>query len=156
MKTKEFIARVEDLGLYTEIDYIADTMLVHDGQGIVATVSMLNQFEMSTGYYIFKATTEIKSKLLKILVEYTTTPIEERESPQKYRLKLKPLELKIIGTNRYLAHDELNEEYILIDRRDGYNLVKNKFTFDEILELDRNFDILSTFNAEVIEEEEEL
>ena len=77
MKTSEFIKRVEGLGYQT---YACEFWItVTDRFGLKGTV-------FTKGFEIALSTTDLK--LIKICVEYTETPIEEREEEKKYRVVL--------------------------------------------------------------------
>lgn len=77
MKTSEFIKRVEGLGYQT---YACEFWItVTDRFGLKGTV-------FTKDFKIALSTTDFG--LIKICVEYTETPIEEREEEKKYRVVL--------------------------------------------------------------------
>lgn len=84
MKTKEFIKRVEELGYDIEISEV-DVFIKYDGY-IIARISRTSPYTMSV-YAAFRG--RHAKELFKLCVDYTSTPIEEREEEKKYYLYLK-------------------------------------------------------------------
>lgn len=79
MKTKEFIRRVEELGLRVEEDWGIIIIYNSDGIRYLATVNKLDEYQFNTlfekmGIMCMPS----KIKLFELLVEYAKTPIEER------------------------------------------------------------------------------
>ena len=88
MKTKEFIEKVEKLGCEVEVG-VGVTV---NAKGIeIAYVSGQNQYEMTTlhaGRMSLSSYVKEPGRLFDLIVEYARTPLEEREEPKKYYLRL--------------------------------------------------------------------
>ena len=82
MKTKEFIERVKSLGLDVEYDYHSyeENLEVVLFNALIANVSNDCEYEFDTNYPDFrKLSKRTKKKLFDLLVEFSSTPIAERE-----------------------------------------------------------------------------
>lgn len=77
MKTKEFIKKVEELGFETHED--GSILFIHE-KGSPAGLVGLEEM------YYMRVKTDSK-ELFELCVEYTQTPIEEREEEEKFYLK---------------------------------------------------------------------
>ena len=82
MKTKAFIKKVEELGFEVERDcfYDEEHFDVTTGNKFIACVSKDCEHEFATIYSDFtKLSKRTKKKLFDLLVEFSSTPIAERE-----------------------------------------------------------------------------
>ena len=128
MKTKEFCAKVEELGFRTThvnaYIYIENRMV-----DTCAMVNEYNCYEVNTDigdFYELKE--ETKKELFELLVGYSSTPIEERKEEKKYYLKHKWMNFK---RERYLKC--IGGEYCL---HDAEQPTKHKVQFTQI-EIDK-------------------
>ncbi|WP_057510419.1 hypothetical protein [Staphylococcus simulans] len=127
MKTKEFIASVENMGFKIE-----------QGLSIISVKSEMNETlayvgeectkSMSTLFRNFMCLAdEEKENLFKVIFEYASTPLEDREEPKKYRFRIK-------YTGKYydyLNYDSYDEKWYFAGKGiDPYN--KNEFTLEEL------------------------
>lgn len=89
MKTKEFIKEAEVMGFIVNDDN--NTFFVKNKYGkILAYVCKYKSFAFSTGYHTFFSLDENKKQqLFKLLTEYASTPIKERQKEKKYMYLLK-------------------------------------------------------------------
>ena len=71
MKTGELINRVKRLGLKT--DYFNHDILINDKEGqTICSITRNQRFQLDIDYYA------VKDELLRIVVEYSSTPVDER------------------------------------------------------------------------------
>ena len=71
MKTGELLNRVRQLGL--ETDYYNHEILINDKEGqTICSIVRDQRFQLDIDYYA------VKDELLRIVVEYSTTPVDER------------------------------------------------------------------------------
>ena len=71
MKTGELINRVKRLGL--ETDYFNHDILINDKEGqTICSITRNQRFQLDIDYYA------VKDELLRIVVEYSSTPVDER------------------------------------------------------------------------------
>ena len=71
MKTGELINRVKRLGL--ETDYFNHDILINDKEGqTICSITRNQRFQLDIDYYV------VKDELLSIVVEYSSTPVDER------------------------------------------------------------------------------
>ena len=71
MKTGELINRVKRLGL--ETDYYNHEILINDKEGqTICSITRNQRFQLDIDYYA------VKDELLSIVVEYSSTPVDER------------------------------------------------------------------------------
>lgn len=149
MKTKEFIKRVEELGLCVEksFDYIA----IKANYRIIAIVDMklMHSFNILGE---FKIEWKKECELFDLIIKYAKTPIDEREEEKKFYLKHRYFKCTN-GDSRYFQIYEpngtpwLNAMYTVI----GY---KKQFTLEEIGEIKEKFDTDLT-DFELVEVEDE-
>ena len=72
MKTTELIERVKQLGLETE--YFNHEILIHDKEGTaICSITRNQRFQLDIDYYA------VKGELLSIVLQYSSTPLDERE-----------------------------------------------------------------------------
>ena len=73
MKTNELIKRVKKLGL--ETDYFNHEILINDKEGItICSIARDQCFQLDIDYYA------VKGELLSIVLQYSSTPLDEREN----------------------------------------------------------------------------
>ncbi len=71
MKTTELLERVKRLGL--ETDYFNHEIYINDKEGqTICSVVRNRRFQLDIDYYA------VKDELLRIVVEYSSTPVDER------------------------------------------------------------------------------
>ena len=71
MKTSELFERVKQLGL--ETDYYNHEILINDKEGqTICSIARDQRFQLDIDYYA------VKDELLRIVVEYSSTPVDER------------------------------------------------------------------------------
>lgn len=91
MKTKEFIQKVEELG-YLINDCYVYWQIINKENSVVAIVDKNVLFKFSTDFndwdYILD---DDKDKLLSLIVEFTSTPNEDREKEEKFLIQHKYL-----------------------------------------------------------------
>ena len=148
MKTKEFIEKVEELGFDVEvICYKQDDSIEiehrifirnKENQCMVATLWVERVYEFDNNWAWFtKLIKETKKKeLFDLLVEYSSTPIKEREEEKKYYLKHKFIRFR--EGSDYLNYKTKSKNYVLNSSTDTAKY-KTKFTEQEIEELKEKF-----------------
>ena len=108
MKTIELIEKVERLGLETECD--EHKIEINDKKG--RTVCLINRkhcFIFTTDYYVNERFPySFKEALLDIVLQYASTPIDEREIEPKYKLVLRIVNNQV---------DEDNQSILFWDSR---------------------------------------
>ena len=89
MKTNELIEKVKNLGLETECD--EHKIEINDKNGrTVCSISCKHCFIFTTDYYVTERFPySFKEELLRIVCQYASTPIDEREIEPKYKLALR-------------------------------------------------------------------
>lgn len=148
MKTKEFIRRVEELGY--QVHDAPESILVYNEYGITYAKILPYQYAISTigdGFYAHKKHKE----LYKLCIDYTATPIEDREEEKKFYLKHKYFKCTN-GDSRYFQIYEPNGNPWLnaMDSIMGY---KKQFTLKEIEEIKEKFNTdLADFELVEVEE----
>lgn len=149
MKTKEFCEKVEKLGFRT----MHVNAYIYIENRMVDTCAMVNEYncyEVNTDtgdFYDLKK--ETKEELFNLLVEYSSTPIEERKEEKKYYLKHRFVQ-NATGSF-YMNYKTEDKKYVLSDslETDDY---KTKFTKKEIEEIKQKFNT-SLDDFEIIEVE---
>lgn len=154
MKTKEFIKRVEELGYLIDDNYYHYWEIRNNKNYLIAVVSKDVLYKISTdsGYWD-DISDEDKNKLLGLLIEYSKTPIEDREEEKRYYLKHRWLTEG--GFYRYVKHHTkaYGKKYELASWTYG-NTSDMQYTFKEIEEIKKKFDTdLADF--EMVEAENE-
>lgn len=140
MKTKEFIKKVESLGL--EVHDFSRRLEVSFCGTTFATTSKDNEY-FGIKKEIESLTYREKLSLLKILIEYSETPVEEREEPKKYYLTL-PYPYQI--ESQYLNNK--NGSYMFANNIE-LSRWQTKFTQEEIDNLPNQDFIQSLIKEEV-------
>lgn len=126
MKTKEFIKRVEELG-YTIFSTNEPFIEIYDHrERILAVVSREEQYQFNSisGEHITKT-------LFDLIVEYTSTPPEDREEEKKFLIQHKYLVSKAICQVN-LAKNKKKNVYRLINCKNDNFVYQTQFTFNEI------------------------
>ena len=146
MKTKEFIQKVKSLGLDVEYDYHSyeENLEVVLFNSLIVNVSNDCEYEFDTNYPDFRKLSKKRKKdLFELLVEYSSTPIEERdkeknevEKEKKYYLKHKFLTNE--NSECYLNYIFNYNDWILNDNT-MCNDFKTQFTKQEIEEIKAKF-----------------
>lgn len=152
MLTKDFIREVKSLGFIVDKSDEGTALIENSKNVTVAYVIIDKMYEFDTAYYVFEEIPEsIKKKLFDLLVEYTSTPIDEREEPQKFYLEFYLIEND--GHN-CLNYDKTKDVFTL-DTCMETSDVQTLFTQKEIDEIKEKFDVaLSDFEQIPIEEDD--
>ncbi|WP_416335064.1 hypothetical protein ACKRLN_01795 [Anaerococcus sp. DFU013_CI05] len=88
MKTKEFIERVKQLGLHVEEDRLFIRLFDYDSDEDLAVIFKYTMYNFNTLFLGFRLVNDdFKKELFDLLVEYASTPIEEREEEKKFYLR---------------------------------------------------------------------
>ena len=147
MRTKEFIKKVEELGFDAE-ERGNEVYLYGWGSNGLAKVSKKYQYTINTFYREFMDLNEgDKGLLFDLIVEYISTPIEEREEEKKYYLRH-----KWVSTESYVNYLIKIKSYVLSNDYQDES-VQTRFSMNEIEEIKEKFNTdLSDF--EMIEVEE--
>lgn len=88
MKTKEFIERVENLGFY--VDEERRTFSIYgsddaDDDNVLAFVDRYYPYQINTAFMGFNTSSNTaKKELFKLLTDYASTPIDEREGKRSF------------------------------------------------------------------------
>ena len=132
----EFMKKVEKLGYDVDTNSFATYVTRPTGSYVSASVENATQYSMKTGI-----AEDIGEELFNLCVEYSKTPINEREYPirkgEEYLLRLE--ETDFYETDVYLKHNIKLDKYFLGDDiEDALNKVR--FTQDEIDYIKLRFD----------------
>ncbi|MGF3072759.1 hypothetical protein ACQV2T_04230 [Facklamia sp. P13069] len=104
MLTKEFIKKVKEINEDWEIGVVDKGIYIKIGSAYYCSVRTSETYALDTRYENFYEMSESdKENLLKLCVEYASTPIKDRE------IKLSDVErviLENVKTIKYLARDE--------------------------------------------------
>lgn len=140
MKTKEFIEKVKELGFEVMVKkYNGEKciQLVDIDGCTVSKASTECIYEGITAYNGFTVLPkDLKKQLFNLLVEYSSTPIEEREEEKKHYLKHKFF--KDSFCRRYLFLNKHTQEYNIGSNYE-YGSYQTKFTQKEIDEIKKKF-----------------
>lgn len=155
MLTKDFIKKVEELGLYVDKSEKFGLILVTDSNhGLVAYVKNNERSQFSTAFNSFDNLLEpIQRKLIELIGMYARTLPDKREQEQKFYLKFAPLVDN--GSFSYLNY---NNEEDLLRLSDCFqsSTFQTQFTQKEINHLKEKFKVtFSDFEQIPIEEVEE-
>ena len=147
MKTKEFIKRVEDLG-YTIFSTNEPFIQIYDHrERILAEVSREKQYQIN-----INKDEHITKTLFDLIVEYASTPVEDREEEKRYYLKHRWLTEG--GFYRYVKHHTkaYGKKYELASWTYG-DTSDMQYTFKEIEEIKKKFNTdLSDFELVEVKE----
>ena len=148
MKTKEFIKRVEELG-YTIFSTNEPFIEIYDHrERILAVVSREEQYQFNSisGEHITKT-------LFDLIVEYTSTPPEDREEEKKFLIQHKYLVSKnLLPVN--LAWNKLKDVYRSINLKVDNHIYQAQFTFKEYEEIKKKLNT-DLADYELVEVEDE-
>lgn len=154
MKTKEFIKRVEDLGLSTSVND-KDISVLSDENYCIATVNLNNQYVVDTDYWrICRLSNSLKKDLFDVITEYAMTTPDERGEEKKYYLKHRWLRAEN-GSWVYLTLIERTNinSLILQGAKSDFLGNKSRFTLKEIEEIKEKYNTdLSDFVIWEVEE----
>lgn len=121
MKTKEFIKKINELGY--NVKETENSMIVRKEFTHLAVIDKENIYGFKYFYHNDK-------DLFKLCVDYTSTPIEEREKEKKYYLQ-KIKDFYDDEESRYLNFDTEKNIYF-ISSKFQYKMFKTQFTQKEI------------------------
>lgn len=126
MKTKEFIKRVEDLG-YTRFSTNERFIQICDHRGrTLAEVSREKLYHINTN-----KDEPITKTLFDLIVEYTSTPVEDREEEEKFLIQHKYLVSKnLLPVN--LVWNKLKDVYRSINLKVDNHIYQAQFTLKEV------------------------
>ncbi|MDQ7113920.1 hypothetical protein [Staphylococcus simulans] len=128
MKTKEFIKRVEDMGF--EVHTEKNMTYVNKN---LENLSYIDEEYTNTINTVLRTFARLedkkREKLFKAIVEYASTPPEERKEEKKYYIKHKYLRKH----NAYLNYDKSLQEWTFHTKSNAVNL-KTQFTLAELPE----------------------
>lgn len=126
MKTKEFIKKINELGY--NVKETEHSMIVRKEFTHLAVIDKENIYGFKYFYHNDK-------DLFKLCVDYTSTPIEEREEEKKYYLRKFN---KKFYENEYLNYNKYYKDWSLGDdiEDDQY---QTKFTCSEIENIKKKF-----------------
>lgn len=127
MRTKEFIASIQNMGFK-----------IAKGVSLISVKNELNETlayvdeeyteSMSTVYRNFvRLADEEKENLFKVIVEYASTPLEERKEEKQYYIKHKYLRKH----NAYLNYNNGFQEWLFHSKSDTANR-ETQFTLAEL------------------------
>jgi len=146
MKTSEFIYEVEKLGL--NADQNVNRVLIMNEEETIAFADAKRMFVMDTDTRFFgKMNPHTKSKLIKLMIDYITTTIEEREQEKRYYLKL-ITPILIDNDEVFLNVSKAKADYFIRDKEDT-RYDKTIFTESELSQMDE-----TGFTRILVEEEE--
>lgn len=130
MKTKEFIRRVEALNS-DSVDVKAvkrdNTTVVTSNGAPVALISHEQIFDVATaGRHFWDSSHSPQAELFKLLTEYASTPVEEREEEKKYYLRV----VGIVEVTSYINYH--TQHGYCLDTKDQSSAHQTIFTQPEI------------------------
>ena len=131
MKTSELIKRVmeiEGIDDYRQGEQML-CFYASEQDGVVAYANRINKFEILTGYGNFKKLPSFSQELLlDLLYQYAMTPLEEREEPNKYKLRHKLVKDSYL--NYYLGYIK-DENELRFSNSHETDSFKTAFTIQE-------------------------
>lgn len=159
MKTKDFIKRVEELGFKVKHQITSGIYNIScfdeedDLSYTCSTVSGDEIYIIKNDFISFATLNEkVKKNLFDLLVEYASTPIEEREEKKKYYLKHKWLAQFTLDRKAFLNFNKTKKSYFL-DTFESLIDYQTQFTQKEIDEIKEKFDTdLADFDIVEVEE----
>ena len=149
LTTKEFIKRVKELGynVGNSRDYYHIVDKINQN---IANINKSILCQISTDYIAWDDIPDKDKKtLFKLLMEYASTPVEERKEEKKYYLKHGWLRSRFEDK---IVNQDGEDEYFLSDesQTDGF---KTQFTQKEIDEIKEKYNTdLSDFEEKEVEE----
>ena len=153
MKTKEFIKKVEELGYSFSSSYYC-WEIRNKKNHLIAVVSKDVLYKISTdSAYWDVIPDEDKNKLLELIVEFASTPVEDREEEKKFLIQHKYLVSKnLLPVN--LAWNKLKDVYRSINLKVDNHIYQAQFTFKEYEEIKKKLNTdLADFELVVVEDE---
>lgn len=139
MKTKEFIKKLNDLGY--NVKETEHKMIIRKEFTHLAVIDKENIYGFKYFYHNDK-------DLFKLCVDYTSTPIEEREEEKRYYLRKFN---KKFYEGEYLNRNINYNRWLLGDNIENVNY-KTKFTWKEIEKIKKKYNTeLCEFVKEVVE-----
>lgn len=149
LTTKEFIKAVEELGFYAE-ERGDEVYLYGRGSNGLAKISKKFKYTINTFYREFMdLNSGDKGLLFDLIIEYISTPIEEREEVKKCHWQHRWMD----GVNGNFLNLDLEDDYLYLDDKKERWYKKTQFTLKEIEEIKKKFDTdLADF--EIVEVEE--
>lgn len=139
MKTNEFIKKLNELGY--NVKETEHNMIVRKEYTHLAVIDKENIYGFKYFYHNDK-------DLFKLCVDYTSTPIEEREEEKRYYLRKFN---KKFYEGEYLNRDINYNRWLLGDNIENVNY-KTKFTWKEIEKIKKKYNTeLCEFVKEVVE-----
>ena len=137
LTTKRFIKEVQNLGF--EVAEYMNVILIRLKSREVALIGKLQIFCVNTEYPSFNnLPEELKEKLYNLIDEYTRTPIEDREEPQKFYLKF---DIKSSDSYHYLNYKEFLNSIEIHNKVNNLNGYKTQFTQKEADELKKKLGV---------------
>lgn len=137
LTTKKFIKEVQNLGFATA-EYMNIILIRHESRE-VALIGKCKIFCVNTEYPSFNnLPEELKEKLYNLIDNYTRTPIEDREEPQKFYLKF---DIKSSDSYHYINYKEFLNSIEIHDKVNNLNGYKTKFTQKEVDELKKKLGV---------------
>lgn len=154
IKTKEFIKKVEELGYLVDDNYYHYWEIKNNKNYLIAVVSKDVLYKISTdsGYWD-DISDEDKNKLLELIVEFASTPVEDREEEEKFLIQHKYLVSKnLLPVN--LAWNKLKDVYRSINLKVDNHIYQAQFTFKEYEEIKKKLNT-DLADYELVEVEDE-
>lgn len=143
LTTKGFIRKIRSLG-FIVLNESTEALYINDLNGkVVASVCRRERYKFSTYYFAFGNISEFNQKnLTNLLVEYASTPIDEREEQERFFLKFK---IEIDDDYKYLNYYK-EEDELTVDNSLETSYFQTRFTQKEIDEIKEKFEVtLSDF-----------
>ena len=150
LTTKKFIKEAEKLG-FRFLQCTKDIEIYYENHQ-VAYISWHRRFYVGITYKFCDLPKELQEKLFNLLVEYASTPLEEREEQKRFFLKFK---IEIDDDCKYLNYYK-EEDELTLDNSPETSSFQTLFTDKELEELKEKFEVtLSDFEKIPIVENEE-
>jgi hypothetical protein len=150
LTTKKFIKEVEKLGF--EVGESMDAILIFYGRGQVSYVRINERFYVGMIDGFENLPEELQAKLYYLMDDYARTPLDERETQQKFYLKFAPL-----GDGGCFNYLNYNSSLNCIRLNDCYQtpMCKTQFTQKEIDDIKEKFKVtLCDFEQIPVDEDE--
>lgn len=142
MKTKEFIEKANKLGYKVEQGRMGTSIYNEMSCYTMAIVS--ENFENRVNIHY------ASNELFDLIVSYAKTPVKERKSAKKYRVKVLPYSEGYLNV-RYGYGNTVTNHYLISDAKEQADY-KTKFTEDEIEELKKRPDLAIDWDRVMLEE----
>lgn len=155
MLTKDFIKEVEKLGFAVDKGDNGKYLWIKDSRKLfVIFVDTTKMYVFDTAYNAFDELQESdKKNLFNLLVEYASTPSDEREEPQKFYLKF---DIKSSDSYHYINYKEFLNSIEIHDKVNNLNGYETQFTQKEIDELKKKLGVTFINLIQIpVEEDEE-